>query len=237
MGELRREGPAPSQQGDCSSQVTITETARQPDVYGATFKCRIDATSDAPSAVVHFKLARTFDVNGSPYSQAEPWSVVVRGGQGSDEEEVHESSSPRQIQWSVTDVFCRRTSTDGQTSTAGSVRGQQPIRGKPQCDLSGAWTSRSKILGFFEHQFTTQLGADGTKITGQEIRSSYSNNWVGEIRSDGTVELEGTYSRGGATVSRQRNTLRVNEGCSELEGTWVEVQGSPGSGTVKFTKQ
>jgi hypothetical protein len=109
-----RPSPSLSQQGDCSAQVTVTETARQPDAYGATFKYRINATSDAPSAVVHFKLARTFDVNGSPYSQAEPWSVVVRGGQDSDDGEVRESSSPRQIQWSVTDVFMS-SDFDGRT--------------------------------------------------------------------------------------------------------------------------
>lgn len=100
---------AAAQTGDCSAQVSVTQTAREPDAYGATFKYRIDATSDAASAVVHFKIRRTFEANGSHFSEAEPWSVTLLDGHATDSGELRESSSPRQIQWSVEDVFCRKT--------------------------------------------------------------------------------------------------------------------------------
>jgi hypothetical protein len=89
-----------AQTGSCSAHLSVRQISRVQDSYGATFKYAIHATSDATNATVFFKIRRTFDLNGSPYSQAEPWSIVVLGGVGDDEGEVRESSSPRQIAWS-----------------------------------------------------------------------------------------------------------------------------------------
>jgi hypothetical protein len=112
---------AAAQQGDCSAQVTVTQLSSDADSYGATFKYQLDATSDADSAVVHFKLVRTYNVNGQPHSQAEPWSVKTTGGSGSEVGEVRESSSPKQIAWSVQDVFCRKTPS---SSNSGASSGE-----------------------------------------------------------------------------------------------------------------
>jgi len=109
---------------NCTAKVTVTQTARDQDTYGATFKYRIEATSDASSAVVHFKIRRTYDVNGSHYSQSEPWSVVVQGGQAEDSGELRDSTSPRQIQWSVEDILCKKTDTGNGGSNSLLVAGE-----------------------------------------------------------------------------------------------------------------
>jgi len=209
-----RPSPSLSQQGDCSAQVTVTQTARQPDAYGATFKYRINATSDAPSAVVHFKLARTFDVNGSPYSQAEPWSVIVRGGQGSDDGEVRESSSPRQIQWSVRDVFCRRTSTGGQASTGAQTtpKGQESI-GQSPCDLTGTWAVKSsRDDGASKSDPDVQLTSQGAQITGHGSGFTIS----GTRRDDGTVEW-----MNGSGPWSSKITAKIDDSCTRIEGRWA----------------
>jgi hypothetical protein len=132
-----------AQTSDCSAHVNVTQTSRDQDSFGATFKYRIDATSDADSSVVHFKIRRTYEVNGTHYSEAEPWSITVLGGHATDTGELRESSSPRQIQWSVEDVFCKKTadSASGTGSNNTAPASSEDI----DATLLGTWRGPCRI--------------------------------------------------------------------------------------------
>jgi len=150
---------------NCTARVNVTQTARDQDAYGATFKYRIEVTSDASSAVVHFKIRRAYDVNGAPYSQSEPWYVVVQGGQAQDAGELRVSSSLRQIQWSVEDILCKKTDAVANTGNASPLAANAPDGIDPNANRSDDGFAFSCHRGSRQIEPLTPWVAEGSEFT------------------------------------------------------------------------
>jgi hypothetical protein len=52
-----------------------------------------------------------------------------------------------------------------------------------------------------------------------------SNSLVGEVRSDGTIELVVTFRPSFGATQTERSSLRASQSCSRLEGTYVYDRG------------
>jgi hypothetical protein len=207
---------ASAQTGDCSAHVNVTQTSREQDAYGATFKYRIDATSDAASAVVHFKIRRTFEVNGSHYSEAEPWSVTLLDGHATDSGELRESSSPRQIQWSVEDVLCRKTvsSSAGRDSEGSS----ESTSDNADTTILGTWSGPGTTY-FYRPRGQVWEGTVTLKIEGRTGPSTFN----GTVIERGVRRASpGHHFDDGSTVAQADSTARVT---FTVVGTSVSVSG------------
>ena len=208
---------ASAQTGDCSAQVNVTETSRERDAFGTTFKYRIDATSDAASAVVHFKIRRTYEVNGSHYSEAEPWSITLLDGHATDTGELRESLSPRQIQWSVEDVFCRKTVSP---SAGGDSQGS--TESAPQ-------NADTTFLGTWSGSGTTYFYQPRGQVWEGTLTLSFDER-TGPSTYKGTLTMRGTrtaspghhFDNGATTLqadSDARVTITVSDTSVSVGGT------------------
>lgn len=205
---------ASAQTGDCSAQVNVTQTSREQDAYGATFKYRIDATSDAASTVVHFKIRRTFEVNGSHYSEAEPWSVTLLDGHATDSGELRESSSPRQIQWSVEDVVCRKTVS---SSAGGDSEGSsESTPDNADTTFLGTWSGPATTY-FYQPRGQVWEGTITLRIEGRTGPSTFN----GTVITQGVRRASpGHQFDDGSTVFEADSTARVT---ITIVGTSVSV--------------
>jgi hypothetical protein len=210
--------PTMGQANSCHAQVNVTQILRDEDSYGASFKYRIDATTDVPHAVVYFDLRRTFDIKGSLFTQAEPLSLPVHGGSGRDSGEYRESSSPRQIRWSVENVQCKRA--DSAAPDSGSPdQGTQAGSGDRSTDaidkqMVGTWKG---------NMFKRYSKPAGQTIEG--ISTLNIEQKIGPTKYSGT--LVSTYTRTAGTVFKDgsksytfREAFRV---IVEVSGTTVTV--------------
>jgi hypothetical protein len=215
---LHAQGREPADRiSNCTAEVSITQIGTQSGPLGTTYKYRIRVTADAPTASVTYQVLRSYTrADGSTFKEGLVWQSGVRGGVSEEIGELSESDVRKVIDWSVENVVCK-------TSGGSEAKGAPDRRDAPKpsvCDLTGRW----KAPGFDD--YIVHLRSEGGRVTGHQTGPRMaSNTLVGEVRSDGTVELVATFRPSFGATQTQRSSLRANPSCSRLEGTYVYDRG------------
>jgi len=105
-----------AQAGDCTAQVKIASMGVPMDDmqlrYRTTtlYRYRIDATtSEKQCAMVNFDIRRSYKLpDGSPFTAADPGSMWVHGGKGTDYGEIPGDRGLPKIQWAVENISCKK---------------------------------------------------------------------------------------------------------------------------------
>ena len=208
---------------NCAAEVSITQIGTQSGPRGTTYKYRIRVTADAPTASVTYQVSRSYTrADGSTFKDGLVWQTGVRGGASEEIGELFESEVPKAIDWSVENVVCKTSGGSEATGTPDRRDAQKPS----VCDLTGRW----KAPGFDDH--IVHLRSEGGRVTGHQTGPRLaSNTLVGEVRSDGTIELVATFRPSFGATQTQRSSLRANPSCSRLEGTFVYDRGLLNTGS------
>lgn len=198
---------------NCSAEVSITQIGTQSGPRGTTYKYRIRITADAPTASVTYQVSRSYTrADGSTFKDGLVWQTGVRGGASEEIGELFERDVLRAIDWSVENVVCKKSGGPEAKGAPDSRDAQKP----GVCDLTGRW----KAPGFDDS--IVHLRSEGGRVTGHQTGPRMaSNTFLGEIRSDGTVELVATFRPFFGATQTQRSSLRANPSCSRLEGTYI----------------
>lgn len=202
---------------NCTAEVRITQIGTLSGPRGTTYKYRIRVTADAPTASVTYQVSRSYTrADGSTFKDGLVWQTGVQGGASEEIGELFESDVVKAIDWSVENVVCKTSAGAQAKDVPASPDAQKPS----VCDLTGRW----KAPGFDDH--IVHLRSEGGRVTGHQTGPRMaSNTLVGEVRSDGTVELVVTFRPSFGVTQTQRSSLRANQGCSRLEGTYVYDRG------------